>query len=87
MPIADAYAGVVCAEDPERQRGRRCYQDVCFSVDVADTDGTMVNVADGGSVPWTAKLLSNAKERLIVGGIGSDMVCRISARRSSTSHG
>lgn len=48
-----------------------------------DADGTMVNVADGGSVTWTAALLSNRKERLIVGGIGSDIVCRIGGRRSA----
>ena len=43
----------------------------------------MVNVADGGSVPWTAVLLSNRKERLVIGGIGSDMVCRIHSRRAT----
>ncbi len=82
-PLGDRHAGVVYEEDPDRERGRGYYRDVCFSVDVADANGTMVNVADGGSVPWTATLLSNRKERLVIGGIGSDMVCRIGRRRSA----
>ncbi len=82
-PLGDRHAGVVYEEDPDRERGRGYYRDVCFSVDVADANGTMVNVADGGSVPWTATLLSNRKERLVIGGIGSDMVCRILGRRSA----
>ena len=82
-PLADGHPGVAYEEDPDRQRGRSYYQDVCFSVDVEDAAKTMVNVADGGSVPWTAALLSNRKERLVIGGIGSDMVCRIHARRAT----
>ncbi|MFN8418836.1 MAG: hypothetical protein U0528_06290 [Anaerolineae bacterium] len=33
------------------------------------------NPADGGAVDWTQKLLSNAKERCVIGGIGSERVC------------
>ena len=82
-PLADGHPGVAYEEDPDRQRGRGYYQDVCFSVDVEEAGKTMVNVADGGSVPWTAALLSNRKERLVIGGIGSDMVCRIHSRRAT----
>ena len=32
-------------------------------------------LADGGVVDWTQRLLSNAKERLVTSGIGSERVC------------
>ena len=34
-------------------------------------------LADGGCVDWTQKLLSDAKERLVISGVGSDRVCGI----------
>jgi hypothetical protein len=30
---------------------------------------------DGGAVDWTQRLLSNAKERLVISGIGSERLC------------
>ena len=62
--------------DRERTRGRDYYRDICFSIDRADRSGVMVNLADGGSVAWAERLLSNGKERLVVSGIGSERVCR-----------
>ena len=32
----------------------------------------MAQLADGGSVDWTQKLLADRKERLVVGGISSE---------------
>ena len=37
------------------------------------------HLADGGVVDWTQQLLSNAKERLVISGIGSDRVCKLKA--------
>jgi hypothetical protein len=34
-----------------------------------------LELVDGGSVNWTQKLLSNAKERLVISGIGSERLC------------
>jgi hypothetical protein len=30
---------------------------------------------DGGAMDWTQRLLSNAKERLVISGIGSERLC------------
>jgi hypothetical protein len=35
----------------------------------------LLELADGGAVDWTQKLLSDAKERLVISGIGSERVC------------
>jgi hypothetical protein len=35
----------------------------------------MIEIAEGGSVLWTRKLLSNSKEFMMSSGIGSERVC------------
>lgn len=63
--------GVHTMIDPDRTAGDRYYPSVCFKVHA--TFGTeRIEVGDGGFVPWTQRLLSNAKERLLIGGLGLD---------------
>ena len=57
--------------DDARQAGRGYYRDVCFKVNVYD-NGEFVEIGDGGFTDWTAKLTSNAKERLLISGYGLD---------------
>jgi hypothetical protein len=57
--------GVDVRMDPDRRTGRGYYRDTCFRI---HTGG--VELADGGGVDWTARLLSNAKERLVISGLG-----------------
>ena len=75
-PLRRGGLGVEYVRDRERTRGRRYYRDVCFSIDRVTGSQETVNLADGGAVAWTEALLSNGKERLVVSGIGSEMVCR-----------
>jgi hypothetical protein len=71
--------GVHAMSDPDRTAGAGYYPSVCFKVHA--TFGTeRVEVGDGGFVPWTQHLLSNAKERLLIGGLGLD---RLAMLRSS----
>ena len=74
-PIRDEFPEVDCTIDRERQSGRGYYGDLCFHVDALAPSGHPIQLADGGSVDWTQKLLSNAKERLVTSGIGSERVC------------
>ena len=53
---------------PEREAARGYYPGLCFKV-VAVFDGEEVEVGDGGLVPWTQLLLSDAKERLMISGL------------------
>lgn len=71
-PLRAAHPGLDCVFDLERTRGRGYYQDVCFHVHLVPSSGDPIELADGGSVPWTQTLLSNAKERLFISGIGSE---------------
>ncbi len=61
--------------DEERQSGRGYYRDLCFHIDALAPSGQPIQLVDGGSVDWTQRLLSNAKERLVTSGIGSERVC------------
>ena len=84
-PLRRQGLDVEYVRDRERTRGRRYYRDVCFSIDRVAGSTEMVNLADGGSAGWTERLLSNGKERLVVSGIGSEIVCRGMADRAGGS--
>jgi hypothetical protein len=58
---------------------------VCFHVYITGSDGNELELADGGLTPWTARLLSNAKERLLIGGIGSEAVAAVFHRELAQS--
>lgn len=68
-PVAEAFPQVEVAFDDERTRGRGYYVDACFEISARG-----VSFADGGFTTWTRQLLGNAKERLLTGGLGVDML-------------
>jgi hypothetical protein len=74
------FPGVECTLDDQRTSGRDYYAVLCFHVYAATPSGQMLELADGGAVNWTQKLLSNAKERCVISGIGSQRVCTEFAR-------
>jgi hypothetical protein len=58
-------------------RSRPC---LCFKVFATFSGGPdPVEIADGGFTDWTARLLGNAKERLLISGLGLDRVAIMSA--------
>jgi hypothetical protein len=69
-------AGTEVVEAPERESGRAYYRGLCFKV-FAGTDGKRMEVGDGGFVDWTAKLLGNRKERLLISGYGLERLALI----------
>jgi hypothetical protein len=64
--------GVRVVLDPDRESGRGYYSGLCFKVHAGD-DG---EVGDGGFTDWTARLLGNGKERLLISGYGVDRLVR-----------
>ena len=64
-----------CAIDALRTGGRGYYFDLCFHIHATHPSGRRLELVDGGSVDWTQRLLSNAKERLVISGIGSERLC------------
>jgi hypothetical protein len=51
------------------------YAPVQFNINVHSGE-EILNVADGGVVDWTQKLLSDRKERLLISGFGTELFCR-----------
>jgi hypothetical protein len=69
------HPGVTFVADPDRQAARGYYAEACFAVDAGDA-----NVCDGGFTTWTADLLADRKERLLISGLGTDRLLDLSAR-------
>ena len=53
--------------DPSRESGRGYYQGLCFKVHAGEFE-----LGDGGFTDWTAQLLGNRKERMLISGYGVD---------------
>jgi len=61
--------------DPGRTSGRGYYESVCFKLFATEDSGTELEFADGGPTTWTRALLSDAKERLVISGLGTERLC------------
>jgi hypothetical protein len=70
--------GTTVTEAPERESGRAYYRGLCFKVFAGRAGEEPLEVADGGFVDWTAALLANRKERLLISGYGVDRLAGLS---------
>ena len=75
--------GVAALMDPARTAGRGYYRTACFWIHGSSGDGEKSQLCDGGCVDWTQRLLSDAKERLVISGVGSDRVCTLRRKRDT----
>jgi hypothetical protein len=73
--IRSQFKGIECVFDKHRTSGQAYYIDICFHIHAIAASGQRLELVDGGDVNWTQKLLSNAKERLVISGIGSERLC------------
>ena len=73
-PLRLAYPGVICAFDPNRDSGLGYYVGACFKIFATNPAGTECELVDGGFTTWTRQLLSNAKERLLISGLGIEVL-------------
>ncbi|HEX4818322.1 MAG TPA: hypothetical protein VFV66_36755 [Nonomuraea sp.] len=60
-------ADLDAAPDPGRESGRGYYTGLCHKIYAGGAE-----VGDGGFVDWTARLLGNRKERLLISALGLD---------------
>jgi hypothetical protein len=71
-------------DDPDRAAGRDYYAGLCFRAYVV-RGSARTEIADGGLVDWTRRLLGSGKERLVISGIGIEGLASLrrpgSARR------
>jgi hypothetical protein len=68
--------GVLVVDRPDREDGRGYYAGFCFKVR-AGLEDESIEVADGGLVDWTQRLVSSAKERLFISGLGLERVAAL----------
>jgi hypothetical protein len=68
-PLAESHPRAEVTFDDAREKGRGYYVDACF-----DISARGISFADGGFTTWTRQLLGNAKERMLTGGLGVDML-------------
>lgn len=73
--IRSQFEDIECVFDEQRTSGRGYYLNLCFHIYAKAASGQELELVDGGDVNWTQKLLSNAKERLVISGIGSERLC------------
>jgi hypothetical protein len=83
--IRPEFERVQCLLDEARTRGQGYYSGLCFWVHAAGPAGRFLELVDGGAVDWTQRYLSDAKERLVISGIGSERLCSEFAGGSPTS--
>ena len=67
--------------DQQRESGRGYYRSVCFKLFVRVAD-EWLDIGDGGDVDWTARLLSDRRERLFISGVGSERVAALPSELS-----
>jgi hypothetical protein len=61
--------------DPDRTSGRGYYTRACFHVYARDRAGAEIELGDGGFTDWTARLLSDQRERLLISALASERIC------------
>jgi hypothetical protein len=76
-PLAEQFAGVTFKIDMNREQARNYYSGLCLSLWAANASGKSMNLADGGFTDWTRRLLSNAKERLLISGLGIELLVKL----------
>jgi hypothetical protein len=70
------FPAVTFAFDPARTHAISYYRGLCLHVSARDVDGLPQLIGDGGFTDWTQRLASNAKERLLVSGFGTELLVR-----------
>ena len=71
---------VAVVTDRSRQAGRGYYRELCFKLNVR-TAGGWTEIADGGFTDWAAVLTASASERLLISGLGTDLLTGLRAVR------
>lgn len=66
-------SGVVTYFDLARHAGVGYYEDACVKISAENAVGELYPLVDIGSCDWSAKLLNNKHERLITGGMGTEL--------------
>jgi hypothetical protein len=77
----DGAPAVEVRDRPSREGGRDYYDRSCFKASVS-VEGEAFEVADGGLVDWTQRLVASRKERLMISGVGVERLAMLMAGRA-----
>jgi hypothetical protein len=72
----DTLPGGIALHMEPAGSGTAYYQAVQFKFFLLHKDGE-INLIDGGFVPWTQDLLQNRKHRLLISGLGTDLLLKL----------
>ncbi|MGJ5817979.1 hypothetical protein [Paludibaculum fermentans] len=75
-PLRAEFPEATFRVNQARLEGLGYYRGFALRISPQAPDGNRYPVADGGFTDWTARLLANQKERLLISGIGSELVCK-----------
>ncbi|MCU1237191.1 MAG: hypothetical protein JWP63_5158 [Candidatus Solibacter sp.] len=75
-PLRDEFPEAQFHVNQQRLEGLGYYNSFTLRISPEAPNGDRYPVVDGGFTEWTARLLGNRKERLLISGIGSEFVCR-----------
>lgn len=70
------FKGVEICLEKAQTEDEEYYRELRFKVYVSPARGHEIELVDGGDTDWAQKLLNNAKERLVISGLGSERLCR-----------
>jgi hypothetical protein len=82
-PLRDEFPEAQFRVNQERLEGLGYYHSFTLLISSQAPDGNRYPLVDGGFTDWTARLLGNKKERLLISGVGSEFVCKTYLRSSS----
>lgn len=85
-PMQAAWPTIDWGFDDDRQAGSGYYIDACFAINAVLTDVSRANLSDGGLTNWTARLLADRKERLLISGLGTDRLIGVAAAMPASPH-
>jgi hypothetical protein len=76
QPLRSEFPEARFRVNQARLEGLGYYRHFTLRISPQAPDGNRYPVGDGGFTDWTARLLGNQKERLLISGIGSEFVCK-----------
>lgn len=75
--LQDDYPNVNFNFDFDRKAGLGYYKNLCFHIYGKNDDGNIIQLADGGSVDWLAKLKNDNKQTMVISGMGAELIQRL----------
>ena len=73
--LRHTFPDVKIESDKGRKDAGDYYGGFRFHISATSADDEELELVDGGDTDWTQKLMNNAKERLVMRGIGTERVC------------